>query len=56
MVDSQQNKGYRVISMFDRLMDGQGINKKQEAFTHQVGEKPYNAIRIKYERILKRLN
>jgi len=39
MVDSQQNKGYRVISMFDRLMDGQGINKKQEAFTHQVGEK-----------------
>ncbi len=39
MVDSQQNKGYRVISMFDRLMDGQGISKKQEAFTHQVGEK-----------------
>ncbi|MEX3744016.1 MULTISPECIES: helix-turn-helix transcriptional regulator [Lysinibacillus] len=39
MVDSQQNKGYRVISMFDRLMDGQGINKKQEAFTHNVGEK-----------------
>ncbi len=39
MVDSQQNKGYRVISMFDRLMDGQGINKRQEAFTHNVGEK-----------------
>jgi len=39
MVDSQQNKGYRVISMFDRLMDGQGISKKQEAFTHHVGEK-----------------
>lgn len=28
MVDSQQGKGYRVLSMFDRLMDGQGINKK----------------------------
>ncbi|WP_349726880.1 helix-turn-helix transcriptional regulator [Lysinibacillus capsici] len=39
MVDSQQGKGYRVLSMFDRLMDGQGINKKQEALTHQVGEK-----------------
>ncbi|MFJ7736510.1 helix-turn-helix transcriptional regulator [Lysinibacillus sp. NPDC097287] len=39
MVDSQQNKGYRVISMFDRLNDGQGINKKQEAFSHQVSEK-----------------
>ena len=39
MVDSQQNKGYRIISMFDRLIDGQGINKKQEAFTHNVGEK-----------------
>ncbi len=38
-MDSQQNKGYRVISMFDRLIDGQGINKKQEAFTHNVGEK-----------------
>lgn len=31
MVDSQQGKGYRVLSMFDRL--------KQEALTHQVGEK-----------------
>jgi len=39
VVDSQQNKGYRIISMFDRLIDGQGINKKQEAFTHNVGEK-----------------
>ncbi|MGE7092489.1 helix-turn-helix transcriptional regulator [Lysinibacillus sp. NPDC048646] len=39
MVDLQQNKGYRVISMFDRLMDGRGISKKQEAFTHKVGEK-----------------
>lgn len=39
MVDSQQGKGYRILSMFDRLMDGQGINKKQEALTHQVGEK-----------------
>lgn len=39
MVDSQQSKGYRVLSIFDRLMDGQGINKKQEALTHQVGEK-----------------
>jgi len=38
-VDSQKNKGYRVISMFDRLIVGQGINKKQEAFTHNVGEK-----------------
>ncbi|MEQ6353420.1 WYL domain-containing protein [Lysinibacillus sp. M3] len=38
-MDSQQNKGYRVISMFDRLIDGRGINKKQEAFTHNVGEK-----------------
>lgn len=39
MVDSQQNKGYRVISMFDRLIDGQGISKKQEAISHQVSEK-----------------
>lgn len=39
MVDSQQSKGYRVLSIFDRLMDGQGINKKQEALIHQVGEK-----------------
>ncbi|MFL1997500.1 WYL domain-containing protein [Lysinibacillus irui] len=39
MVDSQQSKGYRVLSMFNRLMDGHGINKKQEALTHQVGEK-----------------
>ncbi len=39
MVNSQQGKGYRVLSMFDRLMNGQGINKKQEALTHQVGEK-----------------
>ena len=38
-MDSQKNKGYRVISMFDRLIVGQGINKKQEAFTHNVGEK-----------------
>ena len=30
MVDSQQHKGYRVISMFDRLMDGQGINKNKK--------------------------
>lgn len=39
MVDSQQNKGYRVLSMFDRLFEGKGINKKQEAFLQQVSEK-----------------
>lgn len=51
MVDSQQSKGYRVLSIFDRLMDGQGINKKQEALTHQVGEKPYNGISTKFVHI-----
>ncbi|WP_155592288.1 helix-turn-helix transcriptional regulator [Lysinibacillus cavernae] len=54
MVDSQQSKGYRVLSMFDRLMDGQGINKKQEALTHQVGEKTIqrdiNQIRVYIEK------
>ena len=56
MVNSQQGKGYRVLSMFDRLMNGQGINKKQEALTHQVGEKPYNGISMRFVRIWKRLS
>ncbi|MGA3678402.1 WYL domain-containing protein, partial [Lysinibacillus agricola] len=39
MVNSQQNKGYHVISMFNKLINNQKINKKQKTFTHNVNKK-----------------